>query len=76
MPLPGKGHSLLARDEHPFFVSLAQLDSWSETALLPTHKVIPYLPRRQSATLLPARKTLGIPVTFLFVFIHETSKRA
>jgi len=50
MPLPGKGHSLSARDEYPFFTSLAQLDSWSETASLATHRVIPHLPRRQTAT--------------------------
>ncbi|KAI9512749.1 glycosyl hydrolase family 85-domain-containing protein [Russula earlei] len=49
MPLLGKGHSLSARDQHPFFISLHHFDSWSDTASLITHPVIPYFPRPQSA---------------------------
>ncbi|KAH8999460.1 glycosyl hydrolase family 85-domain-containing protein [Lactarius akahatsu] len=58
MPLSGKGHSLLARDESPFFQSLAELDTWSDTASLATHRVIPYLPRDQSPTAPPRGKLL------------------
>src|SRR5258708_21120453 len=57
MPLPGKGHSLLARDEYLFFVSLAQLDSWSDTPSLASHQVIPHIPR-QSLTASPPGRLL------------------
>jgi hypothetical protein len=58
MPLPGIGHSLLARDEHPFFESLAEFDSWFNASSLVMHQVIPYLPRHQHTKTSPRGRLL------------------
>lgn len=58
MPLLGNGHSLLARDELPFFESLAEFDSWFGAASLVTHQVIPYLPRHQPTKTSPRGRLL------------------
>ncbi|KAI0269338.1 glycosyl hydrolase family 85-domain-containing protein [Gloeopeniophorella convolvens] len=59
MPLSGKGHSLLARDQSPFFDSLADLDTWSDNTSLIPHRVVPYYhPRRSPSTAKPRGRLL------------------
>lgn len=45
MPLRGKGHSNLVRDEAPYFKSLAEFDTWFAQPHDNLSGVLPYQPR-------------------------------
>ncbi|EIN04359.1 hypothetical protein PUNSTDRAFT_55625 [Punctularia strigosozonata HHB-11173 SS5] len=46
MPLLGTDHSILVKDEAPFFRSLAELDDWASKPSPKLGAVLPYTPRR------------------------------
>jgi hypothetical protein len=52
------------KDQSPFFKSLADLDSWPDTASIFTNSVIPYLSRHHPST---QGRLLVFPISFNFL---------
>lgn len=49
MPLYGTNHSPLVQDDAPFFVTLAELDTWGTRIPQALSGVLPYVERKTSA---------------------------